>query len=265
MTPPVNADISGGDAGRGAYSGSPLLSDSVWSSRTQWGAIIAGAFAGIGVVMVMATLGAALGITAGAVGVSTTQTVNPNTAEKAATAFTIGAAIWVLLTALATGLVGGWVLNSTARRDRPYSSLIFGGVAWAVGTCVMLAVAAPAIGGAVSGLGSGAGVAAGTAMSAQPDGFPQMTPRTTKAAPEATPSARGEATPDRPRLAMTDEEKVLAKDAAEKAAAAATGAAWVLLGSQLISLAATIFAAGWNRHTGARVVTEIRPRPAPMT
>jgi hypothetical protein len=256
MTPPVNADISGGDAGRGSYSGSPLSSDAVWSSRTQWGAILAGAFAGIVVVVLMATLGAALGITAGAVGVNSADTVNAGTAEKAATAFTIGAAIWVLLTALATGLIGGWVLNSCARRDRPYSSLIFGGVTWAVGTCVMLAVSAPAIGGVVSGLGSGAG----SAMSGRPEGFSQMTPQTTKPAPGASQS-----TPDRPRQAMTDEEKVVAKDAADKAAAAASGAAWVLLGSQLISLAATIFAAGWNRHTGARVVTEIRPRPAPMT
>ena len=54
------------------------------------------------------------------------------------------------------------------------------------------------------------------------------------------------------------------KDAADKASAAAAGAAWVLLGSQLISIAATMFAAGWRRHAGARVVTEVRPRPAPM-
>lgn len=260
MTPPVNVDLPG-EAGR---AGSPYTAsgENVWSSRTQWGAILAGAFGGIVAVILMGTLGAALGVTAGAVGVANTDTVNTDTAEKAATAFTIGTAIWVLLTALVTGLIGGWVLNSTARRDRPYSSLIFGGITWAVGTCVMLAVAAPAMGGILSGVGSGAGAAA----SGQASGaWSHMTPRTTKEAPGANPSARTEAESGKPRQAMTDEEKVLAKDAAEKAAAAATGAAWVLLGSQLISLAATVFAAGWNRHSGARVVTEIRARPAHMT
>lgn len=258
MTSPANVDLTG-DAGRAGMPGYSGSGETVWSSRTQWGAIFAGAFGGIVCVMVMATLGAALGITVGAISVSSTQTVNPDTAEKGATAFTIGTAIWVLLTALVTGLVGGWVLNSTSRRDRPYSSLIFGGITWAVGNCIMLAVASPALGGTMAGIGSGAAAAV---SGKQPDSVTRMVPRTTKESQNA-PAARSESTPGKAQQPMTDEEKVLAKDAAEKAAAAASGAAWVLLGSQLISLAATIFAAGWNRHTGARVVTEFRPRPAP--
>jgi hypothetical protein len=228
-------------------------------SRTQWGAILVGSFAGLAVVILMGTLGAALGITAGSIGIANMQTVNATTAESTGSAFTIGAAIWMLLTALVTGLAGGWALNATARRDRPYSSFIFGGVCWAVGVCVSLLLASPAIGGTFAGLGGGAGAAAGAAVG-QPGILNQMTAPMTKAAPSANsenPSARAQ-TP------MTDEEKTMAKDVAEKAAAAATGAAWVLLGSQLISIAATMFAAGWNRHTGTRVVTEIRPRPAPM-
>jgi hypothetical protein len=62
---------------------------------------------------------------------------------------------------------------------------------------------------------------------------------------------------------MTDEDKAAARDAAEKAAATAAAAAWIALGAQLISIAATMFAAGWRRHTGTRVVTEVRPRPLP--
>ncbi|RPH47732.1 MAG: hypothetical protein EHM91_05375 [Planctomycetota bacterium] len=62
---------------------------------------------------------------------------------------------------------------------------------------------------------------------------------------------------------MTDEDKAAARDAAEKAAATAAAAAWIGLGAQLISIAATMFAAGWRRHTGTRVVTEVRPRPLP--
>ncbi|HLY10292.1 MAG TPA: hypothetical protein VKW04_13375 [Planctomycetota bacterium] len=255
MHSPNPADLPGAGLGRSGF----VASESVWSSRTQWGAILAGSFAGIVVVILMGTLGAALGITAGAIGVAQTETATADTAEKAASAFTIGAAVWILLTALLTGLIGGWALNATARRDRPYSSVLFGGLSWAVGLCVLLAVASPAIGGAASGIGTGAAAV----MTGQAEGWGAMIPRVQKESPAPAPSSRSDAAPAQPRTPMSDQEKALAKDAAEKASAAASGAAWVLLGSQLISIAATIFAAGWNRHTGARVVTEIRPRPAP--
>jgi hypothetical protein len=255
MTPPSSAEIPVGDPGRS----SPFYaSETIWMSRTQWGAILIGSFAGLAVVIVMGTLGAALGITAGSIGIANMQSMNQGTADSTGSAFTIGAAIWMLLTALVTGLVGGWALNATARRDRPYSSFIFGGVCWAVGVCVSLALASPAIGGTFAGLGGGAGAAVGAAAGQSNAMYP-MSPLT-KAAPG---NARTETPAARAQTPMTDEEKTMAKDAAERTAAAATGAAWVLLGSQLISIAATMFAAGWNRHTGTRVVTEIRPRPAP--
>ena len=246
MVPSPNMESPGDIGGR---TGPSYLSvpEAVWNSRTQWGAILAGAFAGFAVMLIMATLGAALGVTAGAVGVASTSTVSGDTAEKAAGAFSIGAAIWILLTSLATGLVGGWVLNSTARRDRPYSSFIFGGVTWACGVCLALAVAAPGFGGMISGLGSGAGTAAGAAVN-RPDMFQR----------NVTPG--DESKQARP---MTDEDKAAAHDAAEKAAAGAAAVAWIALGAQLISIAATMFAAGWRRHTGTRVVTEVRPRPLP--
>jgi len=256
MTPPMNVEPTG-DPGRTGNPAFFSVPEAVWNSRTQWGAILAGAFAGMAVVILMGTLGAALGITAGAVSVSTAGTVSGDTAEKAASALGIGAAIWILLTALATGLVGGWVLNACSRRDRPYSSFVFGGVTWAVGMCLALAVAAPGVGGIFSGLGGGAGGAAagaGAMVSSRPE-MMRISPQQRQMEPGA--AQRGE----QPR-ALTDEEKVAAKDAADKASALAAAAAWVTLGAQLISIAATMFAAGWNRHTGTRVVTEIRPRPA---
>lgn len=257
MTPPANVE----NPGESIRPGSPSyvsVPEAVWNSRTQWGAILAGAFAGFAVVILMGTLGAALGITVGAVGVNTTDTVSSDTAEKAGAAFGIGAAVWVLLTALATGLVGGWVLNSCSRRDRPYSSFVFGGITWAVGICLALAVAAPGVGGIFSGLGGGAGGAA-TAAANQPGMF-RMTPPTRQDEGGAMQRS-GQGQPGQP---LTDEEKLTAKDAADKASALAAAAAWVALGAQLISLAATMFAAGWQRHAGTRVVTEIRPRPAPL-
>jgi hypothetical protein len=246
MTPLGNVENTG-DLGRTGIPGYVPVPEAVWSSRTQWGAILAGAFAGFAVVILMSTLGAALGITAGAVGINTTDTVNTDTAEKASSTLGIGAAIWILLTALATGLIGGWVLNACSRHDRPYSSFVFGGITWAVGMCLALAVAAPGVGGRFSGLGAGAGGAA--AVTANRLDMPGISPQTQR---------NDQAKP------LTDEEKVLAKDAADKAAAVAAAAAWVTLGAQLISIAATMFAAGWHRRTGTRVVTEVRPRPAPM-
>ena len=253
MTPPLNAETPG-DVGRTGSPSYVSIPEAVWNSRTQWGAILAGAFAGFAVVILMSTLGAALGITVGAASVSATETVNAETAEKAAAAFGIGAAIWILLTALATGLVGGWVLNSCSRRDRPYSSFIFGGVTWAVGVCLALALAAPLGGGMFSGMGGGAGGAAAIAAS-RPD-ILRNSPQTR----QNEPGAMQRSDPAKP---LTDEEKVLAKDAADKATAYAATLTWVTLGAQLISIAATMFAAGWHRHTGTRVVTEIRPRPIP--
>ena len=257
---PVNAETPG-DVGR---SGGPSFlpsSEAVWSSRTQWGAILAGAFAGFAVTVLMTTLGAALGITAGAVGVNTADTVNAETAEKAATAVTIGTAVWILLTALATGIVGGWVLNSCARRDRPYSSFIFGGITWAVGVCVALLVASPGIGGMLSGLGSG-GAAAGAAAMSSGAGTQQALRMTPPTRSNEGPGMQGRTDQSQQRT-LSDEEKAAVKDAADKASAAAAAAAWVALGAQLISIAATMFAAGWRRHTGTRVVTEVRPRPLP--
>ena len=253
---PVNAETPG-DLGRSGGSGFMPSSEAVWSSRTQWGAILAGAFAGIAVMVLMATLGAALGITAGAFGVSTAESFGSETPEKAATAIGVGAAIWILLTALVTGLVGGWVLNSCARRDRPYSSFIFGGITWAVSVCTMLLVASGGVGGIAAGLG---GVGAAAISGAAPQQALRTMPSLRSAEGPAVP---GRAEQAQPRT-MTDEDKAAAKDAVEKVSVAASAMAWVALGAQLISIAATMFAAGWRRHTGARVVTEVRPRAAPL-
>jgi len=232
------------------YPGVPMgvsASSNVWSSRVQWGAILAGGLAGFGVVILMTTLGAALGITAGTIGAHNTDNPTGDTAEKVALAFGIGSGVWMLLTALASGLIGGYVLNTTSRRDRPYSPFVFGGIAWTIGVCTMLMVASPAFGGALSGIGSGAGGAvAGIA------GNPEVQRRVDQAQAQKAPP-------------VTEEEKATAADAARKAAKTATAAAWMALLGQLIGLGATIFAAGWHRDAKVKVVTELRPRPAPVS
>lgn len=222
-------------------------SSNVWSSRVQWGAILAGAVAGFGVVILMTALGAALGITAGAVGIANTENPTSDDAGKTAMAFGIGSAVWMLLTAVATGLVGGYVLNNTSRRDRAYSPVIFGGLTWTVGVATMLLIAAPSLGGALSGLGAGAGGAAAGIGGAASN-------------PDVTRRLENQQAP-----AMTEEQKAAAADAAKKAATSATLAMWVMFISQLVALGATVFAAGVNRSSKVKVVTELRPRAAALT
>ncbi len=238
--------------GRSAVPVGTTPSSNVCSSRTQWGAIIAGGVAGFGAVIIMATLGAALGLTSGVVGAASSESVTPESASKAATAFGIGTGIWALLTAAVSGLVGGYVLNSTSRRDRPYSPVVFGGITWTVGLCTLFMVASPALGGAVSGLGAGAGGAA-----AGLGGNPEFQRRWDQ--------ARSDLNQNRQVLPGTEEEKAAAADAARKAASAASIATWVALAAQVLGLGATIFAAGWHRHVGVKVVTELRPRPATVS
>lgn len=226
-------------------------SSNVWSSRVQWGAILAGAAAGFGALIIMTTLGAALGITAGTVAGHNTENPTSDTAEDAAMAFSIGSGIWMLLTAAVIGLVGGYVLNSTSRRDRAYSPVVFGGITWSIGVCTLLMLAAPAFGGMFSGLGSGIGGAV-----AGLGGNPDLTRRL---------EGRLEQSQNQPGQQMTEEQKAAAAEAAKTAATGATIFMWVTLLGQLVGLGATVFAAGWNRNSKVKVVTELRPRAAALT
>lgn len=239
------------ESGRGSSGAGS--SENVWSSRLQWGAILAGSAAGFGVVFLMTLLGAALGITAGTVAGHETQSADADTIGKAVTAFGIGSAIWMLLTAAVTGIVGGWVLNSCSRRDRPYSSFIFGLLTWSVANCAALFMAMPTLGGALSGAGSGIGGAA-----ASVSGRPDLARDMGNALRSQPNQNQGQ-----PQAPMSEQDRAAAAEAAKKAATTATVATWVTLISQLVALGATIIAAGSHRSAKMKVITEIRPRPIP--
>jgi len=235
-----------------------------WWSRIQWGPVVAGALAGFAAWLIMTTLGAALGMTAGAiVEIPATETE----AEKAALGMGIGTGIWMLLTAIVTGLVGGAVISRTARADRAYMPALFGGLSWTMGVIIALSLTAIGAAGAMSGLGAGAGAgAAGVAVSmSRPDVFglerDDRTPVDRDGRGEAQPGVVGPR--ERGEQPPVPVDPVKARKAAEKAAQATMTAAWVLLGSQLISLAATMLAAGWRRADARRAPTEIRMRPVP--
>jgi hypothetical protein len=180
----------------------------------QWKPIVAGALAGFAAMIVLTTLGAALGISAA-------------DAADGADARSVGTAagIWWLLTVVASGFLGGWVVARTARRDLDYDAVIYGLLAWAVGTLILLFLLAIGVGSMMGGLGGGLGAAAAE-----------------RGVPSATPA-------DTARIAQT-------------AANVGKGAAWGLLISQVLGIAASIFGANMKRRPPAYDAQVVRPREA---
>ena len=208
------------------------------SSPIQWSAIVAGSLAGFAVTVLMATLGAALGVSVGAAMVD--EPMSRHEAGKTALGFGVGSAIWALLTAAVVGCVGGTVLNRTARRDRPYLPMAFGTLTWVGGVLLALIVAAPGAAGLLGGVTSGAGAAAGGAASAMAEN-----PAGAFKASSADPSRAQQQPPQRP---MTEQEEREIRERASQASQAAAALAWVVLGTQLVSLAATMLAARFKRE-----------------
>jgi hypothetical protein len=171
-----------------------------WDRGMQWKPVVAGALAGFAVMIILTTLGAALGVTAA-------------DAADGADARRAGASVglWWLLTALASGLFGGWVIAQTARRDLDYDPVIYGTLAWVIGTIVLLFLLAIGVGSMMGGLGGGLGAAAAERG----------------AAPRGTPA---------------DTARVV-----ETAANVGKGAAWGLLLSQILGLGGSIFGARMRR------------------
>jgi hypothetical protein len=215
--------------------------DDVRSSPVQWSAVFAGTLAGFAATVILGTLGVALGVSIGAVVAD--EPMTRTDAGRTALGFGVGSAIWAILTAAIVGCIGGTVLRRCARRDRPYLPVAFAALTWAGGVVLALFLASSGS----AGLMSGASGAAAAAVSARPQ---EMSRAVTDA---ATPRA---ANPEVQRAPMTEEDRVAAREAAEKASQAAAAAAWVVLGAQLISLAATMLAARWK--------TERREHPYAM-
>ena len=187
----------------------------IWDRGMQWKPVVAGALAGFAVTIVATTLGAALGITAG-------DAANGGDARAVGTA----AGIWWLLTALAAGMFGGWVIARTARRDLDYDAVIYGVLAWVIGTIILLFLLAVGVGSMLGGLGGGLGAAVA----------------------ERGASVGGASPADTARVAET-------------AANVGKGAAWGLLLSQILGIGGSIFGARMRRRPDYDAVTT-RPREA---
>ena len=114
----------------------------------QWKPVLAGALAGFAVTLILTTLGAAIGITAG-------DAADGGDAKAVGT----GALIWWIITVVGAGIAGGWVIARTSRWDRYYNPVIYGTLAWVVGVIILLFLLAIGVGSMMGGLGGGLGAA----------------------------------------------------------------------------------------------------------
>ncbi len=114
----------------------------------QWKPVVAGALAGFAATIILTTLGAAIGVTAGADSGGDAQKIGA------------GASIWWLLTVIVAGIVAGRVIASTARVDSNYHPVIYGTVAWVLGVLILLSLLAWGAASVIGGLGAGFGVTA---------------------------------------------------------------------------------------------------------
>lgn len=193
---------------------------------SAWGAISSAALAGFGVTILLATLGVALGLSAGAGAID-----HATDAEGTAKAFGAGAMIWLALSAILVGVTAGGVLACTARETRPYEPGTWGLVAWAVG----LTLAAVVGSASSAGMGAFGGAAGGqladrAAVRSLDDGRTSANDRAIDRAIDRTNAQSG-------TMDATTRER-----AADAAKATALGA-WAAVIAQIIGLVATIVAA----------------------
>jgi hypothetical protein len=223
------------DTGRRGPTINTNSSELAHASIGQWGAVIAGILAGFAAAVLMTTLGTAIGITTG-------QALAPDAASGASAdpdalaGLGIGAAVWLVLTAIVVGLVGGSVLAHTSRPDRPYHPTTLGFVTWAGGIALAVLLAAS---GAMGLLGSLGGAATATAARQPFAGAAEEFP----AAPAVDPALRPEA-----GTATTEAQREELALVAERAAKTAAMAAWLALIGQVVALLCTIGAAKWQRR-----------------
>lgn len=191
-----------------------------------YGAILCSAVAGLTAAIVMGLLGAALGITVGAAVVDSTS------GEGAAASFATGFAIWTLLTAIASGVVGGLVLRRTLHAHETQHRSLEASLSWAIGIVGLMLISAPGAGGILGMLGGGAASLAGVRMQGDRAGVEYANGQFVGGA-----SYRSNGND------LTAEERAQAQAAADTAAKAAAASAWMVLISMACGLIATVVTA----------------------
>lgn len=119
----------------GPYDVTPL-------KRVSWGAIFGGTFISLAIMVLLGSLGIAIGAT----------TIDPATGETpSARAFGIGAGIWWIGSSVLALFGGGWAAGRLAGPRRPLESTLHGLVTWSFTTTIAVALMTTAVGSMVSG------------------------------------------------------------------------------------------------------------------
>jgi hypothetical protein len=119
----------------GPYDVTPL-------KRVSWGAIFGGTFISLAIMVLLGSLGIAIGAT----------TIDPQTGETpSARAFGIGAGIWWIATSMLALFGGSWAAGRLAGPRRPLESTLHGIVTWSFTTTIAVALMTTAVGSMVSG------------------------------------------------------------------------------------------------------------------
>jgi hypothetical protein len=119
----------------GPYDVTPL-------KRVSWGAIFGGTFISLAIMVLLGSLGIAIGAT----------TIDPATGETpSARAFGIGAGIWWIGSSVLALFGGGWAAGRLAGPRRLLESTLHGLVTWSFTTTIAVALMTTAVGSMVSG------------------------------------------------------------------------------------------------------------------
>jgi hypothetical protein len=183
---------------------------------SAWGPGAAGAIGGFGATIWLATLGAALGLSASAA------IANDGVATSGdAVGLGAGAIGWLLVSALIVGIVGGGLLAWTGR-GRGFRAVPWAVVTWAGGVTLAAIVGSLGTTGMMSSIGAATGTRAAESVSAADRGFAGET--TSRSADRSVSGAE-------------------AAQAAETAAKAGAALAWAAALAQLVGLVATVVSA----------------------
>src|SRR5690606_9733406 len=110
--------------------------------RVSWGAIFGGTFMSLAVMVLLGSLGLAVGAT----------TIDPQTGETPSVrAFSIGAGIWWLVTGGLALFAGSWATSRLAGPRRRLESTLHGLVTWSFTTTLAVVLMSTVVGSMISG------------------------------------------------------------------------------------------------------------------
>jgi hypothetical protein len=251
--------------------------------RISWGGVFGGVLAGLGTLLLLTTLGIAIGISA----------VDPSSPDGSAVG--TGAALWTALTLLIALFIGGWAATRLSMLWERTTAFFEGALVWVLSVMLILYLTASGVGLVARGAFNVAGQVAQSASSAMGPEMQQMAggnvnqmlqrlrdPQTaqqlatvTGASPSEVRSAldetatKVEAARDNPEQAaqamrdgmqpLVERAKQNAAQMAERAQPAASRAAWITFGALLLSLFAAVAGAAVGRRNAARRVADTAP------